>query len=365
MGNTVRVSVLAVLAALGAVLIPAPATAIDLDQLHVYGYIDLEYKQTTADKFDRSGPDDANMKNGSFDQRHFNILADFEVVPALIVKSHVEFEHGINPGVGDASVVLEYGFVEYVAREWLKARGGKMITPYGQFNEIHDATPAFLTVTPPDTLYRSEDYGGFTFIPKWITGAAAFGNIPVLQHHHDIDYIVYIGNGESRSTVNENEHDDNESKALGGRLQFTTHDESFHAGVSAYYGDRAISRARMAERHFTATAHANASFDAFTVRGEAAYSELGDWRETAWYLELSYRIGRLTPYVRYETLDPDTSVSSDGWTIMLAGVNVRALDILFLKFEWNQHDRGPANSDIITGEKDDYGEFRAALAVLF
>lgn len=131
------------------------AWAVDFSATKFYGYIDLEYKQTTADKFDDTGPDDANLKNGSFDQHHFNLLVDVPVSPKLAMKGHIEFEHGLNQGIDSGNVVLEYAFGEYIVRDWLKLRGGKMLTPWGIYNEIHDATPAYLTVPPPGSLLQS------------------------------------------------------------------------------------------------------------------------------------------------------------------------------------------------------------------
>ncbi len=352
-------------ALLFSMVVPENACGASMDKLLFYGYIDLEYKQTTGNKYDGSGEDDANMKNGAFDQHHFNILMEATVTSEIAAKAHLEFEHGIYPGAGDAAMVLEYAFVEYVKRNGLKFRWGKMLSPWGIYNEIHDSTPAYLSVYPPELFYRSGTKGGFALIPKWITGMTALGGVPTGISHTDIDYIVYIGNGESRVTINENEHDDNQNKAVGCRLQLTDHDEAYQVGISAYYGDKATSRDKLSETHWTTVFHADFNWREGNLRGEYGRSVLGTQTETSWYVQTSWRFGRYTPYLRYQTLNPHEEGNDEDWTIYLAGVNVKVTDYLFYKIEWNEHKRGSNNRDIVTGEPLEYGEFRSALTLLF
>lgn len=359
----IRTLAIAAAAAL-ALFFPGGTEAMELPNVNVHGYIDLEYRQTTDDKFDVSSSDDPNLKNGAFDQHHFNLLFDTMVTPKLIVKGHIEMEHGLNPGAG-ASVELDYVFGEYIVSDQLIFRGGKMLTPYGLYNEIHDATPAYISVYIPETMYRARERGGFAFMPKWTTGLAANGELSEYFHQMGLDYIVYVGNGESRITTNENAEDDNPNKAIGGRVQFTGHNDVYQLGVSGYYGDKAVSSSVRALRHWTMIGHGILNVGALSVRGELAYSQLGDFEETAWHAQASYRMGKYTPYVRYQTIDPDLDVANDNWSTYIAGINVRLLDSLFLKVEWNHNDRQGANADIIDGEKEDYGEFRSALTLMF
>src|SRR3972149_10127147 len=63
------------------------------------------------------------------------------------------------------------------------------------------------------------------------------------------------------------------------------------------------------------------STNQINIRAEYASSGLNDTTETGWYSELSYRIKRVTPYMRYGTLDPDTDQTDDKWTELVYGVN--------------------------------------------
>ncbi len=347
-------------------LLQAPlAEAVSMKDFHIHGYLDLEYKQSNKDIHAGFSEESPNLKNGSFDQRHLNILMDFKVWPKLFVKTHVEFEHGVNPSSGDSGIVLEYAFVEYTHNNAIQLRGGKMLSPWGIYNEIRDATPTYLSVGIPELLYRAEEHGGFAFIPKWTTGLATLGAIIVDSSHNDLEYTVYLGNGESRLTTNESRHDDNQNKAIGARVNFTTHDGVYHVGVSGFYGDKAIDNDSLSERHFSFTTHAVYTRGDFILSGEYGYSELSKWKSKAWFLQLSRRIGKFTPYLRYSTLDPLDSVSDDDWTRYIAGLNVKIMDFLFFKAEWNQNMRGENNTSIVGDDDPDYGEFRAAIAVLF
>lgn len=194
---------------------------------------------------------------------------------------------------------------------------------------------------------------------------AAFGEVATLISHHDLQYDFFVGNGESRVTINESEHDDNPNKAVGGRVQVTTHDEKVQVGLTGYYGDKALSRNLLAEIHWAGSIHFSINWKDINVHGEYGQSELGGQRETAWYIQTSWRFGRFTPYLNYQTIDPDADRTNDNWSIYLAGMNVKITDALFYKIEWNQHDRQAKNKDIILGEDEDYGEFRSALTLLF
>ena len=343
----------------------SPSNAANLESINIYGYFDLEYCQTTGNRFYKSGPEDPNLKNGAFDQRHMNILADIAVDSRIALKTHIEFEHGIHPSADSASVIMEYGFAEYTFGDALKIRAGKMLTPYGLYSEMHDATPAYLTTSPPDTFYRAEFYGGAMLMPKWSTGLAVMGELSIFSTLHNVDYVIYVGNGESRFTTNTSEQDDNPNKAVGGRVQFVSENEFLILGVSGFIGDRAFTTDELRVSHVSFAGHASVSFSGMNITSEFGRSVLGRVTEETWYVQASMRFGRVTPYVRYQFLNPDSSLPDDAWMITLGGVNIMMTDALALKVEWNDNRRGIRNLDIISGEDKNFGEFRAALTLMF
>ena len=339
--------------------------AADLDSINIYGYFDLDYRITNADRYSKSGPSDPNLKNGAFDQRHMNILTDIMISQNIALRTHVEFEHGIHPSADSASVSMEYGFGEYAFSDTFKIRGGKMLSPYGILSEIHDATPAYLTVSPPETFYRAEFKGGHMIMPKWTTGLAVLGELSLFSSRHDVEYVVYMGNGESRFTTNESEQDDNPNKSLGARIQFISAGEVMIAGVSGFMGDRAISQEEMRIPHIAVAAHASFNWKGANLNGEFGRSQMGSVTEISWYVQTSLRIGRFTPYARVQTIDPSDTTPDDFWTVMLGGMNVMVTDAMFFKMEWNENQRGKRNLDIISGEARNFGEFRASVTLMF
>ncbi|MGK7344710.1 MAG: hypothetical protein ACNS63_02745 [Candidatus Nitrospinota bacterium M3_3B_026] len=357
-----RLAMLALAVLLSAAAAPE-AAALDLGMLKLHGYMDMRYTQATKDEGSEY-PQATGMDNGSFNLLHFNLLMDVVIRPDLLIQSMVEFEHGPDTGRGHGSVILEYAFADYILANWLKLRGGKTLTPWGLYNEIHDASPAFLSVNVPEMMYHADSKGGFPLIPKFTTGLALRGEVPT-PGHHDIDYVLYAGNGEGLGSTNEAAFDDNVNKAAGGRLQFTTHDESIQAGLSGFYGERAVTPDNLNEWHWASVASLNVNLGRLNVRGEYGQSELGDRGEITWYAQGSYRAGRYTPYLRYQTIDPDTDFGDDDWTSYLAGVNVRMNDNLFIKVEWNENRRGANNVEIINEGGEDFGQFRAAFTLFF
>ena len=339
--------------------------AAKLDAINIYGYFDLDYRITTGDRYSKSGPDDPNLKNGAFDQRHLNILTDIMVSPNLSLRTHIEFEHGIHPSADSASVVMEYGFGEFALSDALKIRGGKILSPYGLFSEIHDATPAYLAVSLPETFYRAEFKGGHMLVPKWMTGFAILGELSILSSRHNVEYVVYVGNGESRFTTNESSQDDNPNKAIGCRVQFISSREIFIIGVSSYFGDRAISPEEMRIPHIAFAGHASLTWKEINLTGEFGRSQMGSVTENTWYVQSSFRVGKFTPYVRVQVMDPSDVEPEDFWTVYVAGVNLKVTDALFVKVEWDENARGRRNNDIISGEARNFGEFRASFTLMF
>ena len=342
-----------------------PSGAAGMDSINIYGYFDLGYNITTGNRYSKSGPNSPNLKNGAFDQRHLNILTDIMVSPNVALRTHVEFEHGIHPSADSASVVMEYGFGEYTYSDTLKIRGGKMLSPYGIYSEIHDATPAYLAVSPPETFYRAEFKGGHMVVPKWSTGLAILGELSLFSSRHDVDYVIYVGNGESRFTTNESEQDDNPNKSLGARLQFISAGEVLVFGVSGFMGDRALSLEEMRVPHIAMTSHLSLTWKGANLTGEFGRSQMGSVTEITWYVQASVRVGRVTPYARVQVIDPNDTTPDDFWTVMLGGVNIRVTDAMFVKMEWDENQRGKRNTDIISGESRNFGEFRAAVTLMF
>jgi len=353
---------LAVFVAMALLAPSRPACAVAWEDVYFHGYMDFLYKQNTK----AEAPDDPNTPsptNGSFDFRHLTFLADIHVMPELWIKTNVEFDHTPDTELGFGGIIMEYGFAEYMVQDWLKLRAGKSLTPYGIFNEVHDASPTYLSVNVPELVYKADTKGGFAFIPKWVTGLSALGNTSPCGGC-EFDYVIYVGNGESVG-VNEGQFDSNHNKAVGGRAQISFNDEQFLAGLSAFYDEAAVSPTNLTESHWAYLISLNYNLSNLNLKAEYGQSRLGSRTESAGYLQSSYRIGRYTPYLMVQSIDPSDLQSDDYWNIYMAGVNVRVNKHMFLKFEWRENSRGKNNIGIIKSGNEDFGEFKSALTIYF
>lgn len=355
-------AVLAVFVAMALAAPSRPAHAVAWENVYFHGYMDFLYKQSTK----AEAPDEPNAPdptNGAFDFRHLTFLADIRVTPELWIKTNVEFDHTPDTELGHGGIIMEYGFAEYLVKDWFKLRAGKSLTPYGIFNEVHDASPTYLSVNIPELIYKAETKGGFAFIPKWVTGVSALG-ITNPCDGCEFDYVIYVGNGESVG-INEGQYDSNHNKAVGGRAQISVNDEAFLAGISAFYDEKAVSPTKLTEIHWAYLISLNYSHSALNLKAEYGQSTLGSHAESVWCAQSSYRIGRYTPYLMVEAIDPNDTQPDDFWNIYMAGVNVQVNKHMFLKFEWRENQRGKSNTDIITPGNENFGEFKSAMTIYF
>ncbi|MBN1782995.1 hypothetical protein JW948_17810 [bacterium] len=83
-----------------------------------------------------------------------------------------------------------------------------------------------------------------------------------------------------------------------------------------------------------------------------AYSAMGSY---------SYMY-RITPYIRYEFLDPDMDRNDDQAKQIIYGLNIKVTENLFLKAEINSITSGKMNRRF---RGIDYSEFKAAVAIGF
>ena len=352
----IHISLLAIFVFVAGVLFPTTSKAVSLDALRIYGYFDLEYEQASNSQ---------GNKNGSFDNHHFNLLMDFPVSNELIVKTHVEFEHGVDSGNSFGTVKLEWAFFEYSFQDAFQLRGGKHFSPFGFYNEIRDSTPAFLSLDVPASIYFSRLRGGYDFVFEQNTGINLLGQSISLNpfgQNWEMDYSVYVGNGGNTATTNPAEFDDNSNKAVGGRVNLYP-SETFRVGLSFFTGDKAVN-ANQDAAHNTLAVSMGFDSELFFLVSEGAYSKFNGTEQYAGYLQASMNRGIYSPYYRYEILNPDTSLPDDNWKTHIIGLNSNLTKGMYLKTEIDYHDRGKGNRFVTKGQTT-YFEYKAAVVVAF
>ena len=211
----------------GGLLIKNPS---GFGNVSVGGYADIEYEN-----FENS--------NSTFDQTRFILNIGAQPHERLLFYSEYEIEHG-GPhasDVGEAKV--EQAWASYLINDWINARGGIVLVPFGKFNFLHDSDIQDLTERP----LVSRRLGAATWMEA---GFGLFGETQVgealkfgpLQDSY-LNYEGYIINGLDedisdtglRSAKGAIEADENNNKALVGRLGLGVN-RNLEFGVSAYQG---------------------------------------------------------------------------------------------------------------------------------
>jgi len=347
------------LAALAALALSPSLEAQELtDRIVINGYTNFEFEKQIS----KEGNGD---KNGSFDADQIDLVFNVTVSERVRVSIDLSWEHGTATELDQGNQALEYGFVEYALSDKLKLRFGKMHTPFGVFNEIHTAKPAFLSVKEAPSLNKNSRIvgGGYLFYPRWGSGIEAHGDAVV--HGMDLTYDVLVANGDSE-TVNPFELDNNTSKSVTSRVRLDVTD-NIRVGYS-FYHDRLDSTS-----FTTIQSHgleAEWSLARFRVLGEVAVGSLGlksggSQRQIGWYVQPSVHLSHgITPYLRYDSFNPNRDVADVDGHCFLVGVNIELAKNFQLKLENNDF-RGGSKSTLAKYPGNGYNEIKAALVLGF
>ena len=352
MRRVLAVALLLVLACL-------PAGAQEMaDRIVINGYTNFEFSKLLS-------KDGAGDKNGSFDADQFDLVFNITVSERVRVAADVSWEHGTATEDGRGNQALEYGFVEYALSDKLKLRFGKMFTPFGVFNEIHTAKPAFLTVKEAASLNKNDRIveGGYLFYPRWGAGIAAHGD--GVMGGKDISYDVLVANGEQEE-ANPFEEDENTSKSITARVRVDA-TENIRVGYSFY-------RDRLSSPTFTTLQshglEAELNLTRIRILGEVAFGSLGlktggSQRQLGWYIQPSYHLRRgWTPYMRFEKVNPNRDIGEIGGRDFIVGVNIELSKNFQLKVENNAF-KGGSRSSLAQYKGRGYHELKAALVLGF
>jgi hypothetical protein len=342
------------------------------ESFRVDGYLSVEFERQ-LDKKGRGDP------NGSFDADLFDLVLNWSATDHVRLAADLTWEHGSATEDGRGNVGMEYAWVEYAFADALRVRGGKMFTPFGIYNEIHTAKPAYLSVKEPLSTNKPDKFGTeHRLYPRWTMGVALLGN--GASSIGQWDYVVAVGNGENEAgTANPFEEDDNRQKAFMGRVRLEPVSR-LQLGAS-FYTDQITEYTDDGEDTGGRTT-------LLTLGGQLTWT-LAD---PAVGLELEYVNGtrrpssgsglpelrthgatamawwtlrdRFTPYLRAEYLDPDTRQKRDEAWLVLGGLNVRAGGGLILKAEYDLVRAGAENARFSDG-RNHYGEIKAAAVLGF
>ncbi len=346
--------------ALGIGLAPATPAWADYEAprtIRFYGYFDMEAEVGTASPAAR---------RWTFDQHHLNFLSTCTLDDRFRVLTKVEYEHGpFHDDTPTGTIYLPKAYLEYVARDELRVRAGLFLTPFGIYNERHDATPTFVSTVLPRSIYaKRRNVAGTSerFFAKLGTGVQVTGRVALGEWRGA--YAVYVINGRGDTPA---ERDDNADKGTGVRLGAESPAGSWRVGLSAYR-DRdgnALGTRRSAVAVDAAWESARWLVESEWIRpsderiGPGGTPDGRFRRGFGGYVQAARRITRhLRPFARWERFDPDTDAGGDAETWLTAGINVPVSDAVVLKAEAHHVDFEDATMN-------DYEVYVASLAVVF
>lgn len=300
-----------------------------------HGYLTFEAEISDRDSVGR---------RGTFDLHHFNLFGNYLLNAKARVFGEIEFEHGADTehntnGTEHAGLIrIERAWFEYAFSRKFKVRVGKFLTPYGIYNEIHDAAPAYDTSRLPASVYDEHinSYGQTQrFYAKFATGIQVLGSLDVLSSTLKYQFLLSNGRGDAPF-----ERDDNANKAIGIRLLADHPSSGLKFGVSLYTerngfvrDDRQTSLAadmRMERRNF----RLSAEFAHSILDRPANSLASGNQVANAGYLEFSYYLFKIqTLLVRYDLFDPQRAVSDDGERDLTFGTSIKIFNQALLKVE--------------------------------
>lgn len=195
-----------------------------MTKVSVGGYMDHEFE-------------DFKNKKSTFDQHHWIINIGAQLGERLRFFSEYEIEHGGPDAGGEAKV--EQAWLDFLIADWVNARFGAVIVPFGRTNIYHDADLRDLT---------SRSLVARDVIPTTWTesGAGLHGEFnPVLGDYEDlvISYETYVLNGLNDGFSDTGlsgakgslESDNNHSKAVVSRIVLSPA-LGHEVGLSGYWG---------------------------------------------------------------------------------------------------------------------------------
>ena len=338
------------------------------DKVSINGYSSFEYEYQVSEDTIGGGKGDPN---GSFDADLFDIVINVAPTDKLRVSADVTWEHGAASEEGFGNVAVEYAFPEYAVSDALKFRAGKMFVPFGIYNEIHTAKPAFLAVKEPLSTNKPEKFGGDQrFYPRWSAGISALGNL-TLGQKMNLDYHIHLGNGYQEETT-PYEEDNNTQKALAARVRLQPV-KNLKVGVS-YYSDalNAYDTVGALTAHRTLLMSLGGHVE-YQIKGLGFEFEFVTGSTTVYDQDPSTKNGlegmvyytineRYTPFFRYESLDPNVDISDDEASLVSLGLNTRIDEGYFFKIQYNITSSGDANARF---NGVGYQEIQAAIVLGF
>lgn len=317
------------------IILTSTSLVADSEKIKTYGYFDTEVEA----RF-KSG----NKDQWEFDQHHFSLITIYTINPRYRVYSELEWEHGPSISASDVSgkIYLGNAYLEYKYTDALRLRIGKFVSPFGIYNERHDATPTFVSTKLPHSMYAAHELSPGVegrYFARYATGLQFRGTLT--NYNWRLSYQAYVSNGRGAESGGQ---DDNENKGLGGRLMITPPGISLNLGCSFYTDRNGLSNNA---RQTAFGLDLEYDLNHLHLEAEAIFADLeqlnvndqpnGLFREPfGTYAMAAYTIKeRYTPFIRWEFIHHDTGDEYEDHTDYLIGLNVSLTPQVYWKNEFH------------------------------
>ncbi len=326
----------------------AKAEERSLTKWHLAGYTDASYISTDAD-----GVED------TFALGHFNPVFHWMYRDMLLFESELEFELED----GETEVALEYAQLDYFVNDRLTFVAGKYLSPVGQFQErLH---PTWVNKMPD----APAGFGHGGAQPLSDVGIQVRGGIPL--GGNIATYSLAVGNGPQGGhhgvELEGFAEDNNDDKAVSGRLGFVMPGPGFEIGASFMTakvpGEEALA-GPVTEGDFELLGvdlaytkgpwdlraeYLDSELDEFfgaAAHGAATTSLIPKTEWEAWYVQLARQFGKWEPVVRYGELEIDGFFDEGARTQGAVGLNYLFAPSLIGKVAYQSTDPdAPAEED--------------------
>jgi len=332
---------LAAAVALLAAAAPHIARAVTLEaqdtRVSINGFLDLQYTYMDRLPVAATPPATGLVSQdviSTLDQDRMNLIfkVDRDRFRANVnIASRRSFRTAEYHSHGEFEIQEAYG--EYRKSQAVKIRGGSFLVPFGIYNEIRYATSLFAPVVLPQVYETLPNYhasgGAPHVVPEegnlMLSGIAGPG---VAQ----LSYAAYVGSGDRNASGT----DQNEDKAVGGRLTLLLDQERQGLGVSYYTTDEGGTTGR---RHHVMTS-ADLRAGPWGLEAEAMWLTTSRDRYDvfAYYVRLRRQIGPATPFVGFDHFEDDKNpIYTEGMQRWSAGLGYEVNSNLYLKAEYHYH----------------------------
>lgn len=315
-------------------------------------------------------------------------------------------QQGFNYKYG--TITIERAYAEWNTFEFFKIRAGRFLTPYGIWSQDHGA-PILTSIRVPFLVNPPSDNVG---MPTNITGFEILGTVEHQQSGFVFEYAAYAGNNMTNlESVNDFEH---QMKAIGGFVNFKMpsikNRVDVELGLSAYRGERSklaytqyIPQYALGAKFYylnqldvIAAAHVKITINSlpgkgtFILQTEAMKHWVKQHNQGSiiqggltpmsivpgftnnyyhyfTYIQAEYQfLGWITPYFRYEYLYNQNAVR---WlvyrsgAIYVAGLNIKPVPVVVLKFEYSQADFNPYFE--FKNNNNDFRQYQMSVSMSF